>query len=593
MRSPLFAMFIGVVFGMLLVREWAHGEWGCISLIGLGCAGAALLLKSRDRHLVSLGAASWGLFVAACLVHGIEQDGAVLLDVGERSVLELRGLRWLSPRGDLDRLLVEDEWGARWVLEGAQGVDPGQRALVLCRRRAVLSPVHPWDFDEAQYIQSRGMDGVLFSIKTLQSDVWLGFKAKLYRTVDRELQHVRSRILSQSSTPSQGAGLLLGLSMGDKSLMSWEVRKAFSGLGLAHLTAVSGFHVGLVLLFVSFLVRSLGVKRRWVGLLSLPLVWAYAIVCGASSSALRASGMATLASVMLALGRKPDGMAALAIVGMVLLIKHPDMVSDVGTRLSFLATFGILLWFHTQSKRPSNVSVMVAIPLCATVFTSPVAWPSFGQLSVGFWPSNVLMTPVVPILSLLAALLIVLPEAMSAVLSPWVLFLADGVVQGVMWGHQLLPPLNLVPNSCALALAGTCLAFFFGIGLRRRFQGYWGLALATCFFVLRLGWMDWARPRFHAFTDGDIVVHSATGAAVYSSRSCGDSGELKWKTRTLLERVSMGPPLPVSESVGGRLAWSEVALVAKSSALVSIWLSSSPSPCESLDPHTLPMRPCP
>lgn len=578
---------------MLLGREWAHGQWGCFSLVVLGCAGAALLLKGRGVHLVSLGAASWGLFVAACLVHGIEHDGAVLFDVGERRAVELKGLRRLSPRGDLDRLLVEDERGERWVLEGPQGVAPGQRALVLCRRRAVLSPVHPWDFDEAQYMQSRGMDGVLVSIKTLRTDVWRGFKAQLSGAMDKGLQRVRSRIVPQSNSASPGAGLLLGLSMGDKSFMSWEVRRAFSGLGLAHLTAVSGFHVGLVLLLVSFLVRFVGVNRRWVGLLSLPLVWAYAIVCGAAPSALRAAGMATLASIMLALGRKPDGMVALAIVGMVLLVNHPRLVCDLGTRLSFLATLGILLWFHTQAKRPSNVSVMVALPLCATVFTAPVAWPAFGQLPVGFWPANVLMTPVVPMLSLLAALLVALPEATSAVISPGVLFLADGVVQWVMWGHQLLPPLSLVPNRWALALAGTCLAFFFGLGLCCRFQGFWGLALATCFLVLRLAWMDWVRPRFHAFSDGDIVVHSAAGAGAYPSRPCGNSGGLKWKTRTLLERVSMGPPLPVRESVGGRLAWSEVALVAKSSAHASIWLSSFPSPCESLDPHTLPRRPCP
>ena len=578
---------------MLLGREWAHSQWVFISLIGLGCVGAFLLLKCRWGYLVSLGAAFCGLFVAACLVHGIEQDGAVLLDFGERSAVELKGLRRLSPRGDLNRLLVEDERGARWLLEDPQGVVPGQRALVLCCRRAVLSPVHPWDFDEAQYLKSRGVDGVLVSIKTLRADVWIGYKAQLFGAMDEVRQRVRSRIWPQSSSVSQGAGLLLGLAMGDKSSMSWEVRKAFSGLGLAHLTAVSGFHVGLVLLFFSSLVRSLGVNRRWSGLLSLPLVWAYAIVCGASPSALRASGMATLASVMLALGRKPDGMVGLAILGMVMLAKHPDLVWDLRARLSFLATLGILLWFHTRTKRPSNMSVMVAIPLCATVFTAPVAWPAFGQLPVGFLPANVLMTPIVPILSLLVVLLIVLPEAISAVFSPWVLFLADGAVQLVVWGHQLLPALDLVPNRCVLTLAGTCLAFFYGLGLCWRFRGYRSLALAACFFVLRLGWMDWVRPRFHAFSDGEIVVHSSTGAAVYGSRTCGNSGELKWKTRTLLERVSMGPPLPVIESIGGRLAWSEVALVAKSPAHASIWLSSSRSPCESLGPHTLPRRPCP
>ncbi len=544
-------------------------------------------------YWVSVGAALWGTFVATFFVYSIEQDRSALLGVGEQGAVVLKGIRRLSPRGNLNRLLVEDERGADWVLEGPEGVEPGHRAIVLCRRRAVLDPMHPWDFDEAQHIQSRGMDGVLVSKKTLSVGVWLGFKAQWVKAMDKVLQCVRSRILPKSRSASQGAGLLLGLSVGDKSVMSWEVRKAFSGLGLAHLTAVSGFHVGLVLLFVSLFARCLGVNRRWVGLYSLPLVWAYAILCGASPSALRASGMATLASVMMGLGRRPDGMAVLAIVGMALLVHHPDLVNDLGTRLSFLATLGILLWFQTRTQRPSKLSVMAAIPFCATVFTAPVAWPAFGSLPLGFWPANVLMTPVVPILSLLAVLLVVLPLAISDVLSPVVLFLADGVVQCVLWGNRLLPPWKLVPNRYLLSVAGICLAFFFGLGLRWRYRGYWGLALASCFFVLRLGWIDWIRPRFCDFADGQIVVHSAANTSVFSLGTCGNSSGFKWKTRTLLERVSRGSPLPVCESAGGRLAWSELALVARSSAHAGIWLSSSPSPCESLGPHMLPKRPCP
>ena len=48
-------------------------------------------------------------------------------------------------------------------------------------------------------------------------------------------------------------------------------------MGLAHLTAVSGYHVGLVLGMVSLMFRLL-VGRRWVPLLATPAVWALVVL---------------------------------------------------------------------------------------------------------------------------------------------------------------------------------------------------------------------------------------------------------------------------------------------------------------------------
>ena len=442
-------------------------------------------------------------------------------------------------------------------------------------------------------MEVRELDGVLVAVRTLSIEKWCGAEGHLHRTMDSGRERVLERIWAHTNGASPGATLLLGLSMGDKSGMSRQARNAFAGLGLAHLTAVSGFHVGMVMLLISFVFRWLGASRRWVGLLSSPWVWGYAIVCGSSPSALRASAMATLASVMVALGRKPDGMRALAIVGLLLIVDHPGLVHGLGTQLSFLATFGILLWFQSRVERPSKLAALVAIPFWATVFTAPAAWPAFGRFPVGFLPANVLLTPCVPVLAVSAALLVVLPPEASSRLAPLVFAVSDALVQWVVWTHGILPQIELLPNPGLLAFSGAVLASFSLLGLRRNIPVYWGLALVSCLLVLRLGWMAWDRPRFHAGAHGDVVVHSAAGASFHSAGRCGSPTDLKWKTRTLLERVSMGPPLPISHSVGGRIAWSDVALVAKASGDARMWLSSPPSPCESPGPHRLPKRPFP
>ena len=56
-------------------------------------------------------------------------------------------------------------------------------------------------------------------------------------------------------------GLVLGIFGGDKKAVSREIKEAFQKLGLAHLLAVSGYHVGLVAGLFLVLLRA---QNRWV-----------------------------------------------------------------------------------------------------------------------------------------------------------------------------------------------------------------------------------------------------------------------------------------------------------------------------------------
>ena len=592
MRSPVFFLFSGVVLGLMGAHAWADG---LMSWVFVGCAGGmstVLLLKGRNRSAVSIGGLSWGSVVSCSLLLCKAARDPSPLQFNVHCVAGLDVVTALVPRGTSNRVIARDMQGLHWILEGTGQIRPGDCAMVLCRRRMPSKPAHPWDFNESHFLEGKGLEGILVIDQVLHAHRANTTRGQMLHVLDRCRRRARGRLLGLGRSRPQGAALLLGLTTGDRTGMSRTVRSAFAGLGLAHLTAVSGFHVGLVMGMMSLLIRLAGAGRRWVGVLSLPAVWTYVLACGSTSSALRAAGMATMASVVIALGRRPDGVMVLSMVGLVLLAGHPGLVLDLGTRLSFLATFGILLWFQTRRVGPSPFSSMLAIPVVATAFTAPVILPVFARFPIAFLPANLLATPCVPVLSMLAFLLILLPAEAAAVLSPAILWLAEGVTQVAVLAHALVPELRLTVDSGCLVLSGVSLAFFCLLGILRGSPMVHGaLAVIMAGMMLRFGMMQASHWRAHVLPHGDVVVHAAGRAVAF--RVDVDREDLEWKTRTLMERVSKGPPLPVNRSVDGRVAWSDLALMAMSPRDAVVWVSSPRSHYGSPGPHMLPRPPCP
>ena len=595
-RSPIVFLFLGSVSAHLGLF-WLDStgmKWASVCL--LGALGTRLLLSRRANRSPLLGAWMWGWATAAISLSARVYAPDQLSEAGSRTCEVFVGVAPMSPRGRANRLLVHDTRGNRWVLENSGVLRPGQRAWVVCRRRPPSLPWHPWDFDERAHWFGRGWRGAWVVDQLLVWSSEPSVEGRLLSRLDRLRSRSRDRLMpsrtEEDATRNVGGGLLLGLTTGDRSGMTRRVKDAFAGVGLAHLTAVSGFHVGLVVGLLSWALRRLGAGRRWSPLLSLPAVWGYVMICGASPSALRAAAMATVAAMVLSLGRRSNGIAILSLVGLLLLAVRPVLVHDLGARLSFLATFGILLWHET---RPGPIRVwqaVVSIPLVATLFTLPAALPAFGQLPLAFLPANVVATPFTPLLSFLAFVLIILPEPAADFLSPFAMTLAGEAVHLVLLASDAFPPWTLTLHPVFLGVAGSGLALSVLIGQVRPMgwvHGMWG----SLFFLLtlRVGALYSSCVQPHRLPSGDVVVHAAGRAAVHARRV--SSGVSTWKTRTLMERVSKGPPLSVHVDSTGRVSWSDLALVARSPRRSAVFVSSPRSRCGSPDLHSFPTLPCP
>lgn len=247
--------------------------------------------------------------------------------------------------------------------------------------------------------------------------------------IDRMRAHVRARILATFTPETNGMARALVLGEDD---VGEEDRRAFRKSGLAHLLAVSGMH--LVLVVASFvaavravLVRVPFIVARWDAwriacAVGIPLVWLYADFAGGSGSAIRAAWMTSAVLVARVLGRKPDAWRAAGLALAAVAITDPLAAFDLSFVLSALATAGLLAIappiVESLSRRwpgaPAYVVRAFAATAAATVACTPVLACMAPDLPLGSVVANLVAVP----LGEAAALPLCLAHALLAPLPP-------------------------------------------------------------------------------------------------------------------------------------------------------------------------------
>jgi len=293
------------------------------------------------------------------------------------------------------------------------------------------------DFSYRDYLARRGIYALLRadSVDIVGRDVGRPWLAAVYALRERSVQTIR-RLL-----PSPQAPLLAGILLGDESEIPADVREAFNRTGAAHVIAISGANIAILLrVLMGLLDPVLGKKRAaWAAGIG---VVAYAVLAGGDASVVRAA-IAGVAALMAArLRRRAYGLTTLAFAVWIMSLYDPDVLWDIGFQLSVAATAGLVLftedftrvlaWLlarllpaQTAARAVQWLSEPLVVSLAAQMATTPLILLYFGRFSAASLLANLLIVSVQPYImvagwvALLAGLLAV---SLGEVLA-WVVWL--------------------------------------------------------------------------------------------------------------------------------------------------------------------------
>ena len=211
-----------------------------------------------------------------------------------------------------------------------------------------------------------------------------------------------------SGLPPNVQGLLPALVVGDTSAMPPLLTSDLRDSGLAHLTAVSGANVAMVVGAALLLARWAGVRAYvLVGLGLVVVVW-FVLLARPQPSVMRAAVMGSIALVAVGAAGRTQAVRTLLAAAVALLLIDPWLARSWGFALSVAATGGLVLLARRWSARlparwPKPLRDAVAVALAAQVATLPLVVALSGQIAVLSVIANLLAAPAVPFATVLGA----------------------------------------------------------------------------------------------------------------------------------------------------------------------------------------------
>lgn len=220
---------------------------------------------------------------------------------------------------------------------------------------------------------------------------------------------------------SESGGFVSGLLLGRKSDIPDRLDASFRYLGISHVLSVSGLHLTIL---TALLMLFLGIIQApsWLRtLLTVVFVIFFILLTGAIPSVMRSGIMMLMMILADKISRDYDALNALSFASIVIILLSPASLHDSGFLLSVFSTAGIIMlgapctkWlFHTAKGRPFLLRLALkaassfAITAAATLFTLPIIFRFFYEMSPLAIITNLIFIPLCTVLMYLSILLLI------------------------------------------------------------------------------------------------------------------------------------------------------------------------------------------
>lgn len=290
--------------------------------------------------------------------------------------------------------------------EKASRLKPGEQIVFDRTPQPVENSIDLNGFDYAGYLERKRIYRQVYlpDSRWIESGMFThNFLILAERTRLQMLEIFRNQDLGEKEL-----NVLSALTLGYKRGLDPETKRVFSAAGAMHVLAVSGLHVGIVFMILSFFLSFL--KKRKRGEIAYLLVmitslWCFAFLTGLSPSVSRAAAMFTIVVIASVFKKSSNIYQSLVASAFVLLLLNPNNLFEVGFQLSYAAVFGIVFLqprlnkiFTFRFRVSRYFWALLTTSVAAQIATFPLSAFYFNQFPTFFWVSNLVVIPAAGIL---------------------------------------------------------------------------------------------------------------------------------------------------------------------------------------------------
>ena len=233
--------------------------------------------------------------------------------------------------------------------------------------------------------------------------------------------------------PNDTKGLANALLLGDSNFIDNEQKEIFSNANLMHILAISGMHITYIITFLNLIMKKCDNRKSKYFIIAFLIFFSQ--LTGGEPSVIRAVIMSCLILISKLFYRKSDTINNIAISCLFILLKNPYNILKLGFQLSFLGTLGIVIfnkkfsdiiskYEYIKNSKKSNkirnskklneisntkklnkikkkIVEIILLSISANLVIAPVLAYNYNTISLIFLISNLLVTPILGIMSLL------------------------------------------------------------------------------------------------------------------------------------------------------------------------------------------------
>ncbi|MGO1469829.1 MAG: DNA internalization-related competence protein ComEC/Rec2 [Tissierella sp.] len=294
------------------------------------------------------------------------------------------------------------------TLIGQKDLKLGSTIILKAIPKHPMENTNPKLFNYRTYLKSNGIYTTMtineYDIENIDtSNIDLKYKLK-------EKATFKIKNLFKSYLNEKNSSLLNSIILGDSDYLNEKDLKLYRDMGLAHILAVSGLHIGIISSFLIFVISRLGIKRRTNTVITLIFIWSYGYIIAYPPSIVRASILFSFLYLSKIIHKPYDSLNILGLAALILLIKNPYSLFSVGFQLSFIASFSIIvftegivdLFYPIQGKLIDTISSLIAV----NIGLSPIQAYYFNRISILGFLANIIIVPILSFSLVLGVLMI-------------------------------------------------------------------------------------------------------------------------------------------------------------------------------------------